>query len=116
MKLISTWPAIAILSTVITSQSFAQSDHSTHGVAVPVKGVSSNQAQLTEGVVKKVDKSGGKVLLAHGPTPDGMPAMTMAYSVKDPAWMDKLAVGQKILFGIAKRGNEFIISQIEVTK
>lgn len=94
----------------------AQMDHSAHAGSMPMKDSASNQTQLTEGLVKKIDKAGGKVLLAHGPTPDGMPGMTMAYVVKDPAWLDKLSIGQRIMFGTSKRGNETIISQITPAK
>lgn len=55
-------------------------------------------APLTEGLVKKVDKVGQRVTLSHGPLPGGMPAMTMAYRVKDAAWLDQMKEGQKIRF------------------
>lgn len=55
-------------------------------------------AALTEGLVKKVDKAAGRVTLSHGPLPNGMPAMTMMFRVKDPAWLDQLKAGDQILF------------------
>ncbi|MBS0370219.1 MAG: copper-binding protein [Proteobacteria bacterium] len=55
-------------------------------------------ATLTEGLVKKVDKAAGRVTLSHGPLPNGMPAMTMMFRVKDPAWLDQLKAGDQILF------------------
>jgi Cu/Ag efflux protein CusF len=60
--------------------------------------VSAAEVPLTEGLVKKVDKVGKKVTLSHGPLPGGMPAMTMAYRVKDAAWLDQMKEGQKIRF------------------
>ena len=36
--------------------------------------------------------------LSHGPLPNGMPAMTMMFRVKDPAWLDQLKAGDQILF------------------
>lgn len=116
MKTFSSLSAIAVLAFGLAGTSIAQMDHSMHNGAMPMKVAASNQVQLVEGLVKKIDKAGGKVLLAHGPTPDGMPGMTMAYAVKDPAWLDKMAVGQKIMFAMAKRGNETIISQFEPVK
>lgn len=53
---------------------------------------------LTDGLVKKVDKTAGRVTLSHGPLPNGMPAMTMMFRVKDPAWLDQLKAGDQILF------------------
>jgi Cu(I)/Ag(I) efflux system protein CusF len=116
MKAIQTLSTLAILTFGLSSPSFAQMDHSMHGGAMPMKVAASNQAQMVEGLVKKIDKAGGKVLLSHGPTPDGMPGMTMAYAVKDTAWLDKMAVGQKIMFATSKRGAETIISQFELAK
>jgi Cu/Ag efflux protein CusF len=55
---------------------------------------------LTDGLVKKVDKGMGKLTVAHGPLPNGMPGMTMAFRVKDATWLDKVKVGQKIRFAI----------------
>ena len=68
--------------------------HAGHGAA-PV----SSSAGLVDGVVKKIDKAGGKVTVAHGPLTNlNMPAMTMAFRVKDAAWIDKLKEGDKIRF------------------
>lgn len=58
---------------------------------------------LTDGLVKKVDKSAGKLTVAHGPLPNGMPGMTMAFHVKDAGWLDKVKEGQKIRFAVDDR-------------
>lgn len=55
---------------------------------------------LTDGLVKKVDKTAGKLTLTHGPLPNGMPGMTMVFRVKDPAWLANLNEGQTIRFAI----------------
>ena len=56
-------------------------------------------AVLSEGIVQKVDKSGGKVALRHGPLVNlGMPGMTMVFRVHDPKWLDQLRPGDKIRF------------------
>lgn len=73
----------------------AGGDHSMHA---GMQMASAAQDKLGEGVVKKIDKAGKKVTLAHGALPNGMPPMTMAYRVKDAAWLDQLKVGQKIRF------------------
>jgi Cu(I)/Ag(I) efflux system periplasmic protein CusF len=56
--------------------------------------------QMVEGLVKKVDKPAGKVTLAHGPLTNlGMnTAMTMAFRVKEAAWLDQMKEGDKIRF------------------
>ncbi|MGE5468642.1 MAG: copper-binding protein [Ignavibacteria bacterium] len=52
-----------------------------------------------DGTVKKVDPAGGKLTLAHGPLDNlGMPAMTMAFRVKDKAWLGQIKEGDRIRF------------------
>lgn len=54
---------------------------------------------MVEGEVKMVDKSSGKVTLAHGPLVNlGMPGMTMAFPVQKAAWLDQMNVGDRIRF------------------
>lgn len=83
-------------SLVLFSPAIAQMDHSAH--TAPAAKVSASAAAMGEGLVKKIDKVKGTVTLAHGALPNGMPAMTMAYKVKDPAWLDAWVLGQKIRF------------------
>lgn len=69
--------------------------HGSHAMAQPAAAT----AALSEGTVKKVDKAAGKVTLAHGPLTNlGMPGMTMAFRVKEAAWLDQWKVGDKIRF------------------
>jgi Cu(I)/Ag(I) efflux system periplasmic protein CusF len=58
------------------------------------------ETALIDGVVKKVDKASGKLTISHGPLPNGMPAMTMAFKVRESAWLGKVKDGQKVRFGI----------------
>ena len=70
---------------------------------------------MSEGLVKKVDKSKGTVTLAHGPM-NGMPAMTMAYKVKDAAWLDQLQTGQKIRFATDPADGGMTVAKFELAK
>ncbi len=72
-----------------------QGGHAGHGV---MSETSNANATLTDGLVKKVDRSAGKVTVSHGPLPNGMPAMTMVYKVKDMAWLGQMKDGGKIRF------------------
>jgi Cu(I)/Ag(I) efflux system protein CusF len=96
-------PALIVLATAgFSTHGIAQMqmDHSSHGGAAVMQMASAAETPLTDGVVKKVDKSTGKVTLSHGAMPGGMPAMTMSYRVKDAAWLDKMKPGQKIRFAV----------------
>lgn len=89
---------IAIAATGFSAQGIAAS--STHGDHEMMHMHSSSAAEksLVDGVVKKIDKSAGKVTVSHGPLPNGMPAMTMAFQVKDATWLDQMKAGDKIRF------------------
>lgn len=69
---------------------------------------------LAEATVRKVDPSSGKVTLAHGPLKNlGMPAMTMAFKLKDASWLDRLKAGDRIRFHAEMSGSDYVASQIE---
>lgn len=77
----------------------AEKMHATgHATGSASKGPASAAVPLVDGLVKKVDKTAGLITLSHGPLPGGMPAMTMAFRVKEAAWLEQIAVGQTIRF------------------
>ena len=63
----------------------AQAAHSDqHHAAAPA--AKSNNAEMSEGEIRKIDKANKKITLKHGPLKNlDMPAMTMAFEVTDPA-------------------------------
>lgn len=78
-------------------------------LSLPVAGAESMHAMehdaataasspLVDALVMKVDKKAGLITLAHGPLPNGMPAMTMAFRVKEAVWLEHLKGGDKIRF------------------
>ena len=73
----------------------AEHDHGSHHTA---QTATPAESQLTEATIKKLDKEKGKVTLSHGPLPNGMPAMTMIYQVKDKTWLKDASEGGKALF------------------
>ena len=91
---------IALASAGFSAHGMAQMDHSSHGGPAAILASAADETPLTDGLVKKIDKSTGRVTLSHGPLPGGMPAMTMTYRVKDMAWLDKMKPGQKIRFAV----------------
>jgi Cu/Ag efflux protein CusF len=104
---------IAFASAGFTVPGLAQTNHNMQGssMAMPVSTVAN--AAMGEGLVKKIDKTKGTVTLAHGALPNGMPPMTMAYKVKDVAWLDKMKVGQKIRFATDPADGGMTVTQFE---
>lgn len=71
-------------------------------------------AQSTAGEVRKVDKAQGKVTLQHEAIANlKMPAMTMAYRVQNPAWLDQLKEGDKVRFDADKVNGQYTITAIK---
>jgi Cu/Ag efflux protein CusF len=71
-------------------------------------------ATLSEGEVRKVDKSAKKITIKHGPLANlDMPPMTMVFQVKDPALLDKVKAGDKVKFKAEKVGGAFTVMSIE---
>ncbi|HRH14473.1 MAG: RND transporter [Desulfovibrionales bacterium GWA2_65_9] len=96
MKALFTSTLIALV-TLGAAPVQAAGDHAGHGMAM--QATASTEMQMVDGVVKKVDKSAGKVTLSHGPLTNlSMPAMTMVFRVKDANWLDQMKAGDKIRF------------------
>ena len=76
------------------------------------------QDTLSEGEVRKVDKSSGKITLRHGDIRNlDMPPMTMVFAVPDKALLDKVKAGDKVRFAADKDGSgQYIVTSIETQK
>lgn len=102
----------AVLVAVLVSLSLpvagAESMHAMEHDAVTAK-----PSPLVDALVKKVDKKAGLVTLAHGPLPNGMPAMTMAFRVKETSWLERIKVGDKIRFAAAEVNGGLTVVRFE---
>ena len=66
------------------------------------------------GTVKSVDPAAGTVTLAHGPVKSlNWPAMTMGFTVKDKALLDKLVVGKKVDVEIVQQEGKYVITTVK---
>ena len=87
--------------------------HNHHGAAAPA----TTAAPLSDGLVKKVDKAAGEVVIQHGQLDSiGMPPMTMAFGVTDKSWLNKLKAGDRIRFAAEMKGGNAIVSRYEMAK
>lgn len=105
---------LALAATGFSTQVSAQTDHSAHTMPAAAKPAASSAA-MEEGVVKKIDKAGRKLAIAHAAQPS-MPAMTMVYKVKDAALLDKLQPEQKIRFVTDPADGGMTILRFELVK
>ncbi len=96
----------------VSLPAFAQHDH--HAVHQPA---ANKATPLSDGLVKKIDKAAGEVVIQHGQLDSiGMPPMTMAFGVADKAWLNKLKAGDKIRFAAEMKGSNAIVSRYELVK
>jgi Cu(I)/Ag(I) efflux system protein CusF len=73
-------------------------EHMHHDVAESV-----GPAAMSSGEVVNIDKGTAKITLRHGPLANlGMPGMTMAFRVADPAMLEQVKPGDKVEF-VAER-------------
>jgi Cu(I)/Ag(I) efflux system protein CusF len=71
-------------------------------------------AHQATGVVKSVDPAKNTVMLAHDPVKSlKWPAMTMGFTVKDKALLDKLQPGKKVQFEFVQQGRNYIITSVK---
>ena len=70
--------------------------------------------EMTDGVIRKVDKTNGKITIKHGEIKNlDMPGMTMVFQVKQPELLDKVQAGDKVKFRAEKAGSAFVITDIQ---
>ena len=92
LSAISVVIAAALLAMPAVSQETPKHTNMQHSVATAAPS-------LVDGIVKKIDKSSGRVIVVHGPIANfNVPAMTKALQVKDSAWLDQLKKGETIRF------------------
>ena len=73
--------------------------------------------EMSDGVVRKVDKNAKKITIKHGPIKNlDMPPMTMVFQAKDPAMLEKVQKGDKVKFKAAMDGSAMVVTEIQVTK
>ena len=72
---------------------------------------------MTEGEIRKVDMDNKKITIKHGEIKNlDMPGMTMVFQVKDPAMLDKVKAGDKILFSAEKASGALVVTDIQPAK
>jgi Cu(I)/Ag(I) efflux system protein CusF len=72
------------------------------------------RAEMSEGEVRKVDETVGKLTLRHAGLENlDMPPMTMVFRVKDPGWLPRLKVGDTIRFHAERVDGNLTITALE---
>lgn len=105
---------IFTLAATFSMPGMAADEHAGHGA---MHSAAPAATAMADGLVKKVDKPGGKVTISHGPLANlGMPAMTMVFHVKDATWLDQMKEGDKIRFMADKVDGTYTVVHFEKAK
>ena len=107
-------PAQATQATPATQTTQAQA---TPAQATPATQAAQAMTEMVAGEVRKVDKDTRKITLRHGEIKQlDMPAMTMVFQVKDPAMLEKIKTGDKVMFKAEGKGGALTVTEIEPAK
>lgn len=107
----------ATLSLVASVPAWGQAGHDHGGHTMTTQSKASAGQVDNVGEVRRVNTDTKKITIAHGPLKAyDMPAMTMAFPVKDPAMLTKVKQGDKVRFGLEKAGEDLVITRIEPAK
>ncbi|MDB5794045.1 MAG: transporter [Noviherbaspirillum sp.] len=113
----------ATIALATVSLAFAQhADYGAHNASSQVAQTPADSAQqgngvagqMVEGEVRKVDKDAGKITIRHGELKGlDMPAMTMVFRAENPAMLDQVKAGDRVLFVAEKVGGQFTVTQLQ---
>jgi Cu/Ag efflux protein CusF len=110
-SLFSTLVVSAGLALAAANASAQAHDHARHD-ATPAASQDDANA-LSDGEVRKVDKGSGKLTVQHGPLTNlGMPGMTMAFKVQDPAMLDRVMAGDKVRLRVEYLNGTYTITRL----
>jgi Cu/Ag efflux protein CusF len=72
-------------------------------------------AEMTDGLVVKVDQPAQKITIKHGPMKkfDMDEGMTMVYRVQEPAMLKAVKAGDKIKFDAERINGQFTVTKLE---
>jgi Cu/Ag efflux protein CusF len=74
-------------------------------------------SDFTDGEVRKVDKSAGKITLKHGEIKNlDMPPMTMVFAVADKAMLEQVKAGDKVQFRAANQDGRMTVTEIQAAR
>jgi len=109
---LNTLAACALLA--CSSAAFATDMTAASSMSSPAPHMDANGVEMSSGEVKKIDKAAQKITLKHGELKNlDMPGMTMVFSVKDAALLDKVKAGDKVKFTAEDQGGALVVTAIE---
>lgn len=85
--------------------------------APATSGAMQMSAGATDGEVRKIDKENNKITLKHSEIKNlEMPGMTMVFQLKDPAMLEMVKAGDKVMFKAEKANGAIVVTEIQLVK
>ena len=110
-------PLAVVLSTTLGGMAYAASHAGAPMATASAPAAKPAVSEMAEAEVRKVDKDAKKVTLKHGAIKNlDMPPMTMVFTAKDPAMLERVAVGDKVRFAVADEGGKMLVTDIQPAK
>ncbi|MFC7421722.1 copper-binding protein [Iodobacter arcticus] len=76
-----------------------------------------NSDELSDGEIKKIDKTSGKITLKHGELKNlDMPGMTMVFTAKNLDQLEPLQAGDKVKFKAISENGKMLVTEIQAVK
>lgn len=111
---------LLIMATLATGAAHAQTSMKPADAPMAMdskKTMAAPAGDMTEAEVRKVDMDTKKITLKHGDIKNlDMPGMTMVFQVKDPAMLDKVKAGDKVVFKAEKSNGAFVVTDLQPSK
>jgi len=113
-KWLSTSPIALVILALAGGTAAAQPATPPAAPAASVAAPAAGAAALSEGEVRRLDKATGRITLRHGEIRNlDMPPMTMVFTVRDVALLDRVQVGEKVRFRVIEEGGKYVVTEIQ---
>jgi Cu(I)/Ag(I) efflux system protein CusF len=107
----------ALLTGIAVSPVAGAQAHDQVEMGQAAAGSTIEAAAMSAGEVMKIDQAAAKIIIKHGRLLNlGMPAMTMAFKVSQPAMIGQVKAGDRIRFLVEKVNGTLTVTKLEPVK
>lgn len=106
-------PVLVIVPTAVAAISIPAWPQATIKLVANDAANAGDAKDMASGEVRRIEKSQKTITLKHGAISSiSMPPMTMTFKVRDPSLLEKVRVGDKILFRaeVARDGTTYVVA------
>ncbi len=106
-----------LISITLSAPAWAQQKADEHSGHHAASSPTASADDMTDAEVRKVDVDTAKITLKHADIKNlEMPAMTMVFSVRDKAMLEKVKAGDKVKFKAINEAGKFTVTDLQVVR